>query len=206
MTQCLFSRIRGFGVTAGLAFASLLCVAPGQAAAASPRGCPSSPVSQPFAQWGDSNQYELAPGGSFEDSTDSWTLSGGAATVSGSEPYGATGSVGASSLDLPAGASAQSPFTCVDLASPTFRLFATGDGSSDVLVQAVYQTSWAGQLAIPVGNLTPSGDWEPTSAMRTGSVLPSALGGGTAQMALRFTALTGDSQIDDVFIDPRMHH
>jgi hypothetical protein len=42
--------------------------------------------------------------------------------------------------------------------------------------------------------------------MRTGAVIPSALGGGSAQMALRFTALSGDSQIDDIFIDPRMHH
>lgn len=34
--------------------------------------------------------------------------------------------------------------------------------------------------------------------------LPS-LSGGTAQVALRFTELTGSSQIDDVYVDPRMH-
>jgi hypothetical protein len=206
MTQYLFSRIRVLGISASLGLTALLCVAPGQAAAASNRGCASSAESQPFAQWGDSNQYELVPGGSFEDSANSWTLSGGAATVAGSESFGATGSVGASSLDLPAGASAQSPFTCVDQSSPTFRLFATGAPSSNVLVQVVYQAPAVGQFAIPVGNLSPSGDWAPTSTMRTGSVVLAALGGGTAQMALRFTALTGDSQIDDVFIDPRMHH
>jgi hypothetical protein len=207
MTQYLFSRIRVLGISAGLGLAALLCVAPGQAAAASNRGCTTSTLlSQPFSQWGDSNQYELAPGGSFEDTSSPWTLSGGAAALAGSEPFGATGSVGASSLDLPAGGSAQSPFTCVDQSSPTFRLFATGAPSSDVLVQAVYQMPAGGQLAIPVGNLTPDSNWAPTSKMRTGAVLLSALGGGSAQMALRFTALSGDSQIDDVFIDPRMHH
>lgn len=30
------------------------------------------------------------------------------------------------------------------------------------------------------------------------------MNGGTAQLALRFTALSGGSQIDDVYFDPRM--
>jgi hypothetical protein len=40
--------------------------------------------------------------------------------------------------------------------------------------------------------------------MLTGSVVGGLLSGGTAQVALRFTALLGTSNIDDVFIDPRM--
>jgi hypothetical protein len=40
--------------------------------------------------------------------------------------------------------------------------------------------------------------------MLTASAVPGALTGGTAQVALRFTALLGASQIDDVFVDPRM--
>ena len=31
------------------------------------------------------------------------------------------------------------------------------------------------------------------------------LSGGTAQVALRFSSLIGDSQVDDIFIDPRMN-
>jgi hypothetical protein len=40
--------------------------------------------------------------------------------------------------------------------------------------------------------------------MLTLAAVPGLLTGGTSQVALRFTALTGSSQIDDVFVDPRM--
>jgi hypothetical protein len=39
--------------------------------------------------------------------------------------------------------------------------------------------------------------------MLTGSIAGGLLAGGTTQLSLRFTALTGTSQIDDVFVDPR---
>jgi hypothetical protein len=39
--------------------------------------------------------------------------------------------------------------------------------------------------------------------MPTLSAVAGALTGGTAQVALRFTAVGGASEIDDVFIDPR---
>ena len=42
--------------------------------------------------------------------------------------------------------------------------------------------------------------------MLTASVLTGLLHGGTVPMAVRFTALTGSSQIDDVFVDPRMRY
>jgi hypothetical protein len=122
--------------------------------------------------------------------------------VAGSEPYGASGSVGKSSLYLPAGASAQSPVTCVNFAYPTFRLFARNDWLlSTVLVQVVYNG-----LALPVGVSALSGSWQPTLPMLTASAVPGLLDGGTTPVALRFTALLGGSHIDDVYVDPRMHH
>ena len=63
--------------------------------------CSLSALSQPFTRWLDYAEYELAPGGDFESST--WTLTGGAKLVAGSEPYAATGTLGSSSLSLPAG-------------------------------------------------------------------------------------------------------
>lgn len=51
-----------------------------------------------------------------------------------------------------------------------------------------------------------SGTWQPTLPMLTASAIPGLLSGGTTQVALRFTSLTGRSQIDDVFVDPRMMH
>jgi hypothetical protein len=41
--------------------------------------------------------------------------------------------------------------------------------------------------------------------MLTASVLTGLLHGGTVPMGIRFTALTGSSQMDDVFVDPKMH-
>lgn len=154
---------------------------------------------------GDSSSYELVPGGDFEGSLEGWSLSSGAQRAAGSEPYGATGSVGAYSLNLPAGSSAQSPFTCVDAAYPTFRFFAHNDTLlASVVVQVVYQTP-LGTVALPLGAVALSDKWQPTLPMLTGSIVTGALSGGTAEVALRFTALAGDSQIDDVFIDPHMH-
>jgi len=124
--------------------------------------------------------------------------------VSGSEPFRATGTVGRSSLYLPAGASAQSPYTCVNAAYPSFRFFGRNNGLlSTVLVQVVYKLPLMGPVAIPVGTVALDGSWQPTLSMLTASAIPGLLNGGTADVSLKFTALTGSSQIDDVFVDPR---
>ncbi|MGD1058589.1 MAG: hypothetical protein ABR992_14380 [Solirubrobacteraceae bacterium] len=192
------------GVLASLVVA-LSSSAPAQAALVSTSVCNESALSQPFLRWGDSSSYELVPGGDFEGSLEGWSLSAGAQRAAGSEPYGATGSVGSYSLSLPAGASAQSPFTCVDAAYPTFRFFAHNDTLlASVVVQVVYQTP-LGTVALPLGAVALSDKWQPTLPMLTGSVATGLLSGGTAEVALRFTALAGSSQIDDVFIDPHMH-
>jgi hypothetical protein len=175
-----------------------------QAALISTGACNNAALSQPFQRWGDQSTYELLPGGDFEGSLAGWNLSGGAQAVSGSEPYGASGAVGGASLSLPPGASAQSPFTCVNAAYPTFRFFARDQGLlSTVLVDVVYKTV-LGTVSLPLGAVALSATWQPTLPMLTGSVVGGLLANGTAQAALRFTALTGSSRIDDVFVDPRM--
>jgi hypothetical protein len=204
--------VRSRSVAAAFTLVTLLLVllgcfsaTPASAALVSTAACNEAGLSQPFLRWGDASSYELLPGGDFEGSLAGWTLSGGAQAVAGSEPYGATGSVGSHSLELPAGASAQAPFTCVNAAYPTFRFFARNDSLlASVLVQVVYQTP-VGPVALPLGAVALSGAWQPTLPMLTGSVALGALSDGTAQAALRFTALGGSSQIDDVFVDPRMH-
>lgn len=186
-----------------LALCALPCSA-AQAALISSGACNESALTQPFAKWGDSNLYELAPQGNFEGSLSQWTLTGGAGRSPESEPYAVTGALGKWSLALPAGASAQSPYTCVNASYPTFRFFARNDGLlSTVIVQVVYKTP-LGPVALPLGTVALSGSWRPTLPMLTGSVAGGLLSGGTAQVALRFTALIGRSQIDDVYIDPRM--
>ncbi|MEO6858336.1 MAG: hypothetical protein ABI323_07090, partial [Solirubrobacteraceae bacterium] len=133
------------------------------------------------------------------------TVSGGAHLRAGSEPYGATGSVGSYSLYLPAGSSVQSPLTCVNASYPSLRLFARNRGlRSTVVVSLVYKAPLLGLLPLPVGPVLLSSQWEPSMPMLTLAAIPSLLTDGTSQVAVRFTALTGSSQIDDVFVDPRM--
>jgi hypothetical protein len=155
--------------------------------------CNLSPLSQPFAPWLDGASYELAPGGDFESS--SWTLDGGAALLSGSEPFAATGALGASSLSLPAGATAQSPPTCVDAAYPTVRFFTSGTGL--VAVSVVY-----GDVTLPAGVTVAAGGWSPSLPAVTSSALVALTSDGSAQVSLRFTTLLGHVRVDDVFVDP----
>ncbi len=169
--------------------------------------CDNATLTQPFLQWGDSNSYKLVPGGDFEGSMAGWTLTGGAAVRPGSEPFDATGSAGSSSLYLPAGGSAQSPLTCVDFAYPTFRFFAKNNGLlSTVLVSIVYKEPLLGPVTLPIGPVVLSAKWGPSLPMLTASAVQSVVnelvGQGTPQVALKFTALIGSSQIDDIYVDP----
>lgn len=202
----LASHPRAFVLGTVLAAAAVFGVTTptAQAALVSTGACNEAALSQPFARWGDTGSYELVAQGDFEGSLSQWSLSGSASKVSGSESYGVTGSLGSSSLQLPAGASAQSPYTCVNASYPTFRFFARGEQLlSTIAVQVVYKTA-LGTVALPLGVAAPGGSWQPTAPMLTGSVVAGLLSGGTAQAALRFTALTGKSEIDDIYIDPRM--
>jgi hypothetical protein len=94
----------------------------------------------------------------------------------------------------------------VDAAYPTFRFFARNNGLlSTVAVSVVYKLPLLGiEAAVPVGAAALSPNWAPSASMLTASVLTGLLHGGTVPMGLRFTALTGSSQIDDVFVDPMM--
>ena len=85
--------------------------------------------------------------------------------------------------------------TCVDAAYPTVRFFMAGRGL--VAVSIVDDG-----LAVPAGVAGALGGWQPTPVMVTESPLLGVLSGGTAQVSLQLTALAGDPQIDDVFIDP----
>jgi hypothetical protein len=187
-----FLRRRFGTLSFACALVALIC-APAGAQANGGGGCGNPSLSRPFAPWLDFSSYELAPAGDFESS--GWTLAGGAGVVSGSEPYAATGTLGQYSLSLPAGATAESSSTCVNAQYPTVRMFVGGAGS--VAVSVVYDG-----FAIPTGIAISSGSWVPTAPMLTQSAIPGLFGGGSAQVSLMLTGLTGHPQIDDVFIDP----
>jgi hypothetical protein len=208
MIQGLFSRhTRLVGIVSATLGIAVLSGAPARASLINTSACDNATLTQPFSGWADANYYKAVPGGSFESGAAGWTLSKGAHIVAGSEPFGATGSVGSASLDLPAGASATAPFTCVDAAYPTFRFFGHNAGlASSVAVSVIYHSSLLGNVTVPVGVVALSANWQPSLALITASTVPGMVQGGTAQVALRFTAVSGESQIDDAFVDPKLYH
>jgi hypothetical protein len=194
------------GALSGLALAAAPA-ASSEAAVLDTSACNDAPLSQPFAAWGDLDSYALVPGGDFEGSLSGWTLSGGAGTLTGSEPYAATGTLGNYSMDLPAGASVTSPPVCVDAAYPYFRFFAINDSANAKVIADVLFAGPKGNLVdLPVGKVTGDNTWQPSDAMHTAGLIASVLAGGATNIQLRFTALAGESQIDDVYLDPRLTH
>jgi hypothetical protein len=161
--------------------------------------CDGANLTQPFAPWLDYASYKLAPGG--DGSLTGWSLSGGAQQVAGGEPWNVSGSA-TDSLSVPAGGTAVSPTTCVDAAYPDFRFFdVTGTPGSRASVSVLFNGR-----TIPVGVITPGSQWSPTLPMPTLSAIPGLLDGGSADIQLQFTGLTGSVQVDDVYVDPYHGH
>ena len=175
---------------------------------ASAESCDDGPITQPFRQFGDSANYKLLPGGSFEAGTAAWQLSGGAKIVSGNETYKVGGSTHSRSLQLPSGSAAVSPFTCVGLSEPSLRLFAKRNSAllglvSTLNVQIQVKTSLGLSVWLPVlpGDLGGS-SWHPTASMPLiANILPLSHSDKTP-VRFRFAPLLGSWQIDDVYVDP----
>ena len=104
--------------------------------------CSQLPTTKAFSRYGDSADYSLAPGGSFEG-TNTWTLTGGAKVASGNETTGAKS--GSNSLFMPLGSTATSPEFCVDDTNPYFR-FAMRSAHKGGYLAAVLWRNSSGQL------------------------------------------------------------
>ncbi|MGH2896175.1 MAG: hypothetical protein ACRDPM_23300 [Solirubrobacteraceae bacterium] len=183
--------------------AALTCVAvfvsSGAALAAQ---CPTQSAKQKFSHWGDSSNYFLVAGGSFEGTPAQvgWTLSGATLTP-GNEPFLINGAGDDQSLLINGGGSATSPQFCVDSTMPSLRFFVrqTAPGS-DLRVQGVVPTSH-GPMTLTVADL-PDGSiasWTPVQINVATYRIPR---GYSVAGALRFLAGgSGSWQIDDVYVD-----
>jgi hypothetical protein len=164
-----------------------------------PATCDTS-TSQPFARWGDTKNYVLVPGGSFESGAAGWKLSGGAKVVSGNEPFYVRSTADRYSLYLPAGSSVTSPQMCFGLGDGNARFFSVGSGS--VRVKVVVK-SLLGVLSILDGGTASSGStWRPSP--QVGLLLTNITGLlAVESISLRFIpANTSGIRIDDVYLDP----
>jgi hypothetical protein len=173
-------------------------------ASAALASCPVQPVSTPFSQWGDTSDYFLVPGGSFEGTSDQvgWSLSG--ATLSaGNEPFFVNGTTDGQLLSINGGGSATSPYFCVDSTMGSLRFFAQqSTAGSDLQVEALVQTP-SGDATVPVADLADGSmpSWAPTQVINGRGTLPN---NDSVMVALHFTAPSsaGSWQVDDVYVDP----
>lgn len=205
-------RARRALVTAAATAFALVPAASADAALVETGACDDAPLSQPFAQFGDNATYKLAPGGDFEGAH-GWTLRGGATTVSGSEPFAATGELGSSSVRVPAGGSVTSPATCVNASYPSFRLFVKSSGGllglsllPAMTAEVLYRDGLLGLIPVPAGVITQSAKWSPSGVQLTLSAVGALVAGGEAPISIRLTSLAGTWTVDDVFIDPYTRH
>lgn len=192
--------------TAAVASAAIAAPANAGVLTASAQACDDSPLSQPFAPFGDTAYYKEI--GDFESGTSGWALAGGAKVVAGNESYKVGGAADAKSLSLPSGSSAVSPFTCVGLAEPTLRLFAKRNSAllglvSTLNVEMQVQTSLGLSLWMPVlpGDVGGS-SWHPTAKMPLLANLLTLSATDRTPVRFRISPLLGSWQIDDVYVDP----
>ena len=141
----------------------------------------------------------LTPGGSFEESTTSWKLGGGAKVIAGNEPFFIRAKGDRKSLYMPKGSTASTPTMCFAAGDWHMRFVGTGYGQLRV---AVTVNSLLGVLSIlDGGTVSTNGTWKPSP--KVGLLLTNVTGLLTTKaISLRFTATSGTSQIDDVYLDP----
>jgi hypothetical protein len=172
-------------------------------AAARADGCAPVPVGQTFAPWLDPSWYQAAPDAGFENGAAGWSLGGGAATVTGNEPFYVGAAGDDTALALPNGASATSAPVCIAVEHPTIRLFARNTGSSLSRLNVFAVFSLLGQpTSLPIGTVAAGKSWAPTPVVPVVVNLLSLLGG--QQVSFRFAPADsiGSWQIDDVYVDP----
>jgi hypothetical protein len=200
-------RRRGAVLVAAVATSVLALGAPFAQAGvlvSSATSCSAQVLEQPFLPWLDPASYVLAPDGTFESGASGWSLSD-ASTGSGNESYHVHGSGESQSLGLPAGSSATSPSMCVGIEHPTLRVFvrkSSGSPLSALRVDVLFEDAAGNVQSLQIGNVGAGSSWQPTPVMPVVANLLALLPDEKTAVAFRFTALAGDFQVDDVYVDP----
>jgi hypothetical protein len=156
--------------------------------AASAQACSYEKAETVFSSYGDPRAYVLVPDGDFTSGGTGWTLEGGATAVSGT-------------LSLPAGSSAVSPSICISKETPFVRSMARDSGvtGAKLKVEVLYEGLEAAQNRVVAGDKDEA--WDPTHPLADNFGL-ATLGGVDSSVRLRITAVGGDWEVDDVYVDP----
>jgi hypothetical protein len=169
--------------------------------------------SQPFAAYGDSSLYTLAPGGSFvsgaSGSASGWMHGGSFVSAApGWRLNNARVQSGGSSFPdaltiNPNGSAISAPF-CASSETPTFRFFAqqASANSAEMNVEVLWNASGQPQVST-AGEISLGSSWAPSPVYNLGSMLPDQ-SGETFWVRIEFVpaASGGAVQIDDLYVDP----
>lgn len=200
------STCRRLTIAVAATIATVAATAGSALASAPVAGCPAATITNPFTQWGDGADYQLAPGGDVEDSGASWSLSGGAGVAEGNEPFMVTSPTDHLSLRLPAVSTATTRRMCIGAEHDSFRFFAKrtgGTSASRMLVEVVYADASGRQHVTPVGLVQGSGAWAPSPSLPTIANLLAPATTNAIDVAFRFRPQgNGSWSVDDVYVDP----
>jgi hypothetical protein len=172
--------------------------------AASQQECQAPVLSQPFSDLKDTRDYVLAPGGDFSDPSGAgWQFFGGARVLNDTTPDGSTGGT----LYMPSGSMAVSPVMCVDMTYPTARMWAqTLGGDGDVHFSVSYAGTKTELKPQDVGHV--HGDKSRWKLSGDVHIKPELAGKDTGWRKVAFVLTaggkTGEFEIDDIYVDPRM--
>ncbi|MFL5911284.1 MAG: hypothetical protein ACJ768_12010 [Gaiellaceae bacterium] len=190
------TMIKRLALVLAAAVLAAIVAAPGGKAALSCNGS-----LQPFAQFGDYNDYFAFSNNGFENGAIGWQLSQ-ASVGAGNEPWLVSG--GSSSLSIGPGGSAAGPKVCAALNAPSWRMFAHSNGANGPLKAQIVFYGLLGNVTgiLNFTNFNPSeyATWQPSADVPSGLALP--LLTYSAQLRLTSTATSGTWQVDDVFVDP----
>jgi hypothetical protein len=166
-------------------------------------GCNFQGATKAFAPWGDNADYVPVPGGSFEG-PGGWKLAGGAAIVTGNDPFYLGSPSDSHSLLLPAGSSALTPGVCLGILTPTMRFVGSASDGSGVHV-TMYTKTLLGLVQLPSsGDIDLAGDWDAseTQTFLVQNVL-GLLNLNSSNIYFRFTPIgRATVRMDDVYLDP----
>jgi hypothetical protein len=152
-----------------------------------------------FSPWGDAANYYFPANGGFESGSSGWTLSGGAAVVSGNESFNLHSASDSHSLSIPAGGSASTNL-CFGALYPALRFVVAGKGAT-VHVSVSAQNLLGVVSTLDGGSFAAGSSWAPSPRLSTLlSAVTSPLGAKT--MTLRISVSGAPAQIDDLYVDP----
>ncbi|HEY2868057.1 MAG TPA: hypothetical protein VGJ11_01035 [Gaiellales bacterium] len=191
------ARALGSAVIAALVASVALAGSPPDASAAS---CNYTQLSQVFAPWGDYSAFTPFQGSTFENGASGWSWGNGAKIVAvDSNPL--LGATGTHSVELPGGATARSPWMCVNSSTPSLRFFVRRvSGTGSLTVTGLVNSG--GSTLTTLYTVSGSGSsWQPSPIVVFPPYLTASITGINVQF--RFTAAPGTAfHIDDVELDP----